>query len=271
MEIDRLPDIQKSLDQRGIELEQVGISHLKYPIRFFDTPDEQQTTIAEISMSVGLPHHIKGTHMSRFVEVLEQQKNKIGVHHLSELLNKLKDVLDAETSTVAFEFPFFLQKPAPVSGNVALMDYQCKLEGISTPDGWMYGITLTVPVASLCPCSKEISDYGAHNQRGEVLIGVKPLASSNGSPQAISVKSLINAAEQAASSPLYPLLKRTDERHVTMQAYDKPAFVEDITRDVALNLKAFPEIGQCSVQVTNFESIHNHNAFAVANWSRKSL
>lgn len=266
--MDKLPDIQKSLDKRGVALEQVGISHLKYPIRFFDSPDDPQNTIAEISMSVGLPHHVKGTHMSRFIEVLEQFKNNVGIRQISSILEKLKVILEADTSTVVFDFPFFLQKPAPVSGKVAMMDYQCSLEGRLTPDGWTYDIVVKVPVASLCPCSKEISDYGAHNQRGEVHIEVKPSAGPSGNLETISIKKLISAAEQAASSPLYPLLKRTDERHVTMQAYDKPAFVEDITRDVALNLKEYHEIGQCLVKVTNYESIHNHNAFAVASWER---
>lgn len=268
--VDPLPDVQNSIDSRGIELEQVGVTDLRYPITVFDRDQGRQQTVASITMSVSLPHHFKGTHMSRFIEVLNHYRGEFTMRTLPELLHEMKELLDAETARIEVEFPYFLEREAPVSGLKGLMDYGCKFVGESngTTDDFILGVK--VPVASLCPCSREISDYGAHNQRGIVHIEVRATRNENRQPALIWIEEIIEIAEESSSAPLYPVLKRPDERFVTMQAYDKPAFVEDITRDVAVRLKADSRVAWFSVHVTNFESIHNHNAFARTSWRRNS-
>lgn len=263
-----LPDIQNTVDTRGIELEQVGVTDLRYPIMVLDPEQGQQQTIASLTMSVSLPHHFKGTHMSRFVEVLNHYRGEFTMNTLPHLLHEMKKRLDAERARIEVRFPYFLERTAPVSGLKGLMDYQCTFIGESNGHNDDFILGVQVPVASLCPCSKEISEYGAHNQRGHVDIQVRGVREADGQPALIWIEELIQVAENAASAPLYPLLKRQDERHVTMQAYDNPAFVEDITRDVAVQLQADERVAWFSVQVTNFESIHNHNAFARTSWAR---
>ncbi|MEM1126871.1 MAG: GTP cyclohydrolase FolE2 [Bacteroidota bacterium] len=263
-----LPDIQQSKDLRGVALEQVGISDLRYPITVLDKHQGKQQTIASLTMSVSLPHHFKGTHMSRFVEVLNQYLGAFTIGTLPDLLREMKERLDAESARIEVRFPYFLERKAPVTEKGALMDYACTFIGESNGHGDDFIIGVAVPVASLCPCSKEISEYGAHNQRGEVDIQVRSRQGSEGDTQLIWIEELIEVAENAASAPLYPLLKRPDERFVTMQAYENPAFVEDITRDVAVQLRADERVAWYQVRVTNFESIHNHNAFAQTSWSR---
>jgi GTP cyclohydrolase I len=260
-----LPDIQKSVDERGIFLEQVGVSDLRYPITVLDQSNGKQQTIATLRMSVSLPHHFKGTHMSRFIEVLNRYRDEFTIRTLPTILEEMKARLEAESARIEMQFPYFLERSAPVTGSKAMMDYQCTFIGESneTTDDFIIGVD--VPVASLCPCSKEISEYGAHNQRGNVSIKLRTVSKAD----FIWIEEVIEMAESSASSPLYPLLKRPDERFVTMQAYDKPAFVEDITREVALRLKSDERISWFGVQVTNYESIHNHNAFASTSWKRK--
>jgi GTP cyclohydrolase I len=201
--------------------------------------------------------------MSRFVEVLSHYRGEFTMRTLPDLLDEMKRRLDAESARVELRFPYFIEKTAPVSGQTALMDLECGFTGEVNSEHSDFIVHVTVPVASLCPCSKEISDYGAHNQRGQVELDVRPRRCGEGLPELIWFEELVEVAEAAASAPLYPLLKRPDERHVTMQAYANPVFVEDIARGTAQALKADDRVASFRVQVTNFESIHNHNAFAV--------
>jgi GTP cyclohydrolase I len=265
---EELADVQSSRDGRGVALDQVGVSDLKYPITVLDREQETQQTIAEVSMSVGLPKEFKGTHMSRFVEVLNQYRGEFTMHTLPDLLQTLRERLEAEQARIEVQFPYFLERTAPVTEKKALMDYDCTFIGKASGEDSTFTLGVTVPVTSLCPCSKEISEEGAHNQRGYVDIKVRSVPNEEGNPTMIWIEELIDIAEGAASAPLYPLLKRPDERHVTMQAYQNPAFVEDITRDVAVRLKGDERVKWFHLQVKNFESIHNHDAFAEVRWSR---
>lgn len=263
-----LPDVQNTGDTRGIPLDRVGISDLRYPIVVLDRDQGRQQTIANLTMSVSLPHQFKGTHMSRFVEVLNHYRSEFTMDTLPNILHELKRQLDAETARIEVRFPYFLERKAPVTGLGGMMDYQCAFMGESNGTYDDFALGVTVPVASLCPCSKEISEYGAHNQRGDVAMEIRSVRSDDGRPALVWIEELIEVAETSASAPLYPLLKRPDERFVTMQAYENPAFVEDIVRNAAVRLKEDPRIASFTIQVTNYESIHNHNAFASTSWSR---
>lgn len=260
-----MEDVQGRPDSRGIPLNQAGVSDLSYPIVVLDRSNERQRTIAKIAMSVGLPHQFKGTHMSRFIEILEEHRGEVTLRTLPALLRALRERLDAETARVDLSFPYFVERAAPVSGAKALMDYHCRFVGESN-GGDHFTMTVVVPVTSLCPCSKSISDYGAHNQRTYVTMEVRP--SSSNVENLIWIEELIAVAEGASSCPVYPLLKRPDERHVTMKAFDHPAFVEDIARDVAVQFQLDGRIASFRVHVKSDESIHNHSAFAEVAWSR---
>lgn len=256
-------DVQNSADHRGIAIDQVGVCDLTYPITVLDRENQRQQCAATISLSVSLPHHFKGTHMSRFLEVLAAHQREFTVRTVSSILHDLKKRLDAETAQIEVEFPYFLQRKAPVSGLSAPMDYRCTFVGQSNGNSNDFLLRVRVPVGTLCPCSKEISDYGAHNQRGYVTITVRTRKVRDGSWDFIWIEELVEIAEKSASAPIYPLLKRTDERYVTMQAYDNPVFVEDVVRDVAATLKADSRIAWFEVRTINHESIHNHSAFAL--------
>ncbi len=264
----QMEDVQRQPDDRGIPIDQVGICDLHYPIVVLEPDGGKQETTARISMSVNLPHHFKGTHMSRFVEILNRHRGELTMRTMPAILRDLKDRLEAESARIEVNFPYFVEKAAPVTGARGLMDYPCSFVAEANGETQDFVLGVEVPVASLCPCSKAISDYGAHNQRSQVKINVRSRNSSNGSPQLIWIEELIKVAERSASAPVYPLLKRPDERHVTMQAYDNPMFVEDILRNVALTLVADARVAAFSVHVVNHESIHNHNAFARIDWSR---
>jgi GTP cyclohydrolase I len=265
---DGLADVQNSHDERGVDLDHVGVRDLRYPITVLDRDEETQQTVAEISMSVGLPKEFKGTHMSRFVAALNQYRGEFTMHTLPALLEDLRERLEADEARIQIEFPYFMERTAPVTEKKALMDYDCSFVGEMNGDNSTFTLGVCVPVTSLCPCSKEISDEGAHNQRGHVDMQVRSIRTDDGVPAMIWIEELVDLAESAASAPLYPLLKRPDERHVTMQAYDNPAFVEDITRDAAVQLKEDERVKWFHLQVENFESIHNHNAFAEVEWQR---
>jgi GTP cyclohydrolase I len=219
-------------------------------------------------MSVGLPKEFKGTHMSRFIEVLNEHRGELTMRTLPTLLLDLRQRLHARTARVEVVFPYFIERPAPVSGATALMDYECSFIGHSRADGDDFVLGVQVPVTSLCPCSKAISDYGAHNQRGHITIQTRSARLPDGGTAFVWIEDLVLIAEQAASSPVYPLLKRPDERHVTMQAYDKPVFVEDMVREVAVSLQRDQRIAWFYVRAVNQESIHNHSAFAQIEWTR---
>ncbi len=265
MSMKPLPDIQKTEDVRGIPIDQVGITNLQYPIQVMDREGKPLPTVATISMSVHLPHHFKGTHMSRFIEVLTEHEGEVTMRTLPSILHNLKKRLDAESTHIEVRFPYFIEKAAPVSGAKAKVGCQVTFLGESNGKKDSFALRVEMPVKTLCPCSKEISDYGAHNQRGLVTIEVRP-QKTKGGWELIWIEELIDIAEEGASAPVYALLKRPDERHVTMQAYDNPVFVEDLVRNVALALKQDKRIAAFEVKAVNQESIHAHDAFARVVW-----
>ena len=251
-----IPDVQGSADTRRIPINKVGIKDIRHPVRIRDRSGYDQHTVATFNMYVNLPHDFKGTHMSRFVSLLNEQAREITVASFREMLGEMTTRLEAEVGHIEMSFTFFVNKAAPVSRITGLMDYEVTLIGEirdSQPEMWLQ---VVVPATSLCPCSKKISDYGAHNQRSHITLKVK--ASEN-----LWIEELIDLAEREASSELYAILKRPDEKHVTERAYENPKFVEDIVRDLAACLDADQRILAYSVATENFESIHNHSAYAL--------
>lgn len=264
----KLEDVQNRRDGRRISIDQVGVSDLRYPISVLDREQEKQQTVAHLSLAVNLPHHFKGTHMSRFIEALNEHRGEVTMRTLPAILQDLKERLDAESARVEVTFPYFLERVAPASGARALMDFECSFVGTANGGQEDFVLGVQVPVTTLCPCSKAISDYGAHNQRGYVTMEVRSCRSEDGHPELIWIEELVEVAEQSASAPVYPLLKRPDERHVTMQAHDNPVFVEDVVRNVAMRLQDDPRVSWFRVHAENQESIHNHSAFARIEWTR---
>jgi GTP cyclohydrolase IB len=261
-------DVQSYPDERRIPINQVGVSGLRYPIVVLDRREGRQETVASLTMSVSLPHHFKGTHMSRFIEALNLHRGEVTMRTIPTILNDLRTRLEAESARIEVAFPYFMERVAPVSEARALMDYDCKFIGETSRTEDKFILTVCVPVTSLCPCSKTISDYGAHNQRGRITIEVRSSRNQQGELELIWIEELIEIAERSASAPVYALLKRADERFVTMQAYDNPLFVEDMVRNVAAHLQRDPRINWFRVHVVNDESIHNHDAFALIEWQR---
>lgn len=262
-------DVQNSRDDRNIAIDQVGVTDLRYPIVILDRDHEKQQTIAQLTMSVNLPHHFKGTHMSRFIEVLEQHRGEVTMRTLPAILSDLRTVLEAESARVEVKFPYFLDRAAPISGATALMDYECWFVGEANGSGEDFVLGVRVPVTSLCPCSKALADgQGAHNQRGFISIEVRGVRNGGERPALIWIEELIDVAEKSASCPVYPLLKREDEKHVTIRAYQNPVFVEDMVRNVAVALRTNARIASFRVDAANMESIHNHAAFARVAWER---
>jgi GTP cyclohydrolase I len=255
-------DVQSRGDTRGIALDRVGVTDLLYPIVILDRAREKQSTSARVTMSVSLPDHFKGTHMSRFIEVLNEHRGEVTMRTLPKMLDELRARLEAPSARVELHFPYFLERAAPASGARGLMDYACSFVGEASATRRDFVLGVKVPVTSLCPCSKEISDYGAHNQRGEITIEVRSAHDAEGAPALVWIEELVEIAEQSASAPVYPLLKRADERFVTMQAYDNPVFVEDMVRNTATRLRADARVAWYRVHAVNHESIHNHSAFA---------
>lgn len=256
-----LEDIQGSHDDRGLPLSEVGIAGIRYPVAVSDRERGKQETVAEISMSVNLPADIRGAHLSRFVEVLHEAAGEITPQALPAILTVLRERLGARVARIRAAFPMFLPRQAPVTGASALMDYQCELEGELTDVGVEVAICVQVPVTSVCPCSKAISDYGAHNQRAIITVRVWPRI-EDGRPVDVVAEDLVEYAEAAASCPVFPLLKRPDERQVTMRAHDHPVFVEDMVRGVAEALGKDARINCFTVEAASDESIHNHRAYA---------
>jgi GTP cyclohydrolase I len=256
-----LADIQAGRDERNLALDEVGIAGIRYPVAVADREHGKQDTVAEVRMSVDLPPGVRGAHLSRFVEVLHETAGEITLHSLPAILHSVQGRLCAASAWVEASFPFFLRRCAPVTGAAALMEYQCWLAGEADRAGVRVTLGARVPVTSVCPCSKAISDYGAHNQRATITIQVHP-RDEEGLPAGIWAEELIEAAEAAASAPVFPLLKRPDERHVTMHAHDHPVFVEDMARGVAEALAADERIAWFEVEAASDESIHNHAAFA---------
>ena len=250
-----LKDTQSEPDVRKIAIDRVGVKNLRYPIQIRDKANSIQHTIAQVMLTVDLPHQHKGTHMSRFVEVLNEFGPVLHVDNIAQLLRDLVQRLNSESAHLEFEFPFFLQKAAPVTGAVGLMDYTARFSATCTGGEIDFVVTVIVPVTTLCPCSKAISAHGAHNQRGVVTYSVR-------FAKPIWIEDLIQLVESCASCELYTLLKRPDEKAVTERAYANPVFVEDLVRNVAVRSEAEPDILWYRVEAENFESIHNHNAYA---------
>ncbi len=263
-----MKDIQSKADHRQIDIDQVGVCDLRYPIVVWDRANAKQGTVAQLEMSVNLPHHFKGTHMSRFVELLNRHRGEVTLHTVPTILREMKERLDAESARLEVRFPYFLERAAPATGQSGLMDYECWFIGEASAQGDDFILGVKVPVTSLCPCSKAISDYGAHNQRGLITIEVRTRPDAEGRPTFMWIEELVEVAEASASAPVYPLLKRADERFVTMQAYDNPVFVEDMVRNVAARLQEDARVGWFHVHAVNHESIHNHGAFARIRWQR---
>ena len=251
-----LKDTQSERDDRRMPIDRVGIKGLRYPVQVRDKDYAFQNTVATVQLTVDLPHHFKGTHMSRFIEVLASHGPVIHVGNIRDILLETAGRLESRCAHLVIEFPFFLVKKAPVSGAPSLMDYNVRFEATLEEKKLDFIITATIPVTTLCPCSKAISKAGAHNQRGHVTLSVR-------TAKPLWIEEMVRIAEESASAELYSLLKRTDEKHVTEQAYANPVFVEDLVRNVAVRCEADQNILWYRVEVENFESIHNHSAGAL--------
>ncbi|AUN95623.1 GTP cyclohydrolase FolE2 [Pseudazoarcus pumilus] len=256
-DLQTIPDVQSFEDNRRLAINKVGIKSIRHPVKVLDKSGGVQHTVATFNMYVGLPHNFKGTHMSRFVELLNGNEREISVESFEPMLRGMVQRLEAESGHVEMTFPYFINKAAPVSGVQSLMDYEVTFIG-EIREGGEYEFTMKVlvPVTSLCPCSKKISDYGAHNQRSHVTV-TATLADH------VWIEEIVALVEGQASCEVYGLLKRPDEKYVTERAYDNPKFVEDMVRDVAGLLNAEKRIVAFAVESENFESIHNHSAYAI--------
>ncbi|MCU7882377.1 MAG: GTP cyclohydrolase FolE2 [Candidatus Thiodiazotropha sp. (ex Lucinoma aequizonata)] len=252
----QIADVQNSADNRQIAINKVGIKDIRHPMRIKDRSEGEQHTIANFNMYVNLPHNFKGTHMSRFVEILNSHETEVTVESFKDMLAEMTDRLEAKSGHIEMNFPFFINKTAPVSDVVSLLDYNVTLIGEIHDGTPIIEIKVVVPVTSLCPCSKKISDRGAHNQRSHVTVKAR----TNGF---IWIEEIIDMVEKQASCELYGLLKRPDEKFVTEHAYDNPKFVEDMVRDITVQLNNEKRISAYIVESENFESIHNHSAYAL--------
>ena len=251
-----MADVQGSADTRQIAIDKVGIKAIRHPVRVKDKSAGTQHTIAVFNMTVGLPHNFKGTHMSRFVEILNSHEREISVENFPAMLREMVEKLEAQTGQIEMNFPYFINKLAPVSGVPSLMDYDVTLIGDICHGQIATSVKVVVPVTSLCPCSKKISEYGAHNQRSHVSVTAR-------CSEFVWIEEIVQLIEAEASCELFGLLKRPDEKYVTERAYDNPKFVEDMVRDVAARLNAETRIVAYVVESENFESIHNHSAYAL--------
>ena len=259
-----IADVQSSADTRHLPINKVGIKAIRHPVKLRDRSGGVQHTVATFNMYVELPHNFKGTHMSRFVEILNEHDTEISVESFESILRQMVQRLEADVGHVEMSFPYFINKAAPISGVKSLLDYEvCFLGEVRKNGTYKQTMKIVVPVTSLCPCSKKISDRGAHNQRSHVTV----TATTN---QMIWIEELVRMVEDQASCELYGLLKRPDEKYVTERAYDNPKFVEDMVRDVASVFNADPRIDAYVVESENFESIHNHSAYALIERDKKA-
>jgi GTP cyclohydrolase I len=247
-------DVQKEVAKHEVDIDKVGVKGVKYPIVVLDKKNKNQSTIATINMYVDLPRSFRGTHMSRFIEILDRHKGRMTFHNISPILSEMKEKLDAKSAHLEIAFPYFIEKTAPVSGQKSFMVYECKFIA-SQDDSDKFILEVNVPVMSLCPCSKEISDRGAHNQRSIVTVRIKISS-------IVWIEDIVNLVEDAASSDVYALLKREDEKYITEKAYDNPRFAEDMVRHIAVELEKIKQVTWFMVETENYESIHNHNAYA---------
>ncbi len=258
-----IADVQASEDTRNIAIDKVGIKDIRHPVRIATRGGDEQHTIATFNMYVELPHHFKGTHMSRFVDILNSHEREISIASFKDMLAEMSERLEADTGYIEMNFPFFVNKTAPASGVQSLMDYDVTLIGQIQAGEIHTQTRVVVAVTSLCPCSKQISDYGAHNQRSHITITAR-------ADSTLWVEELIDIAESEASAEVYGLLKRTDEKVMTERAYDNPKFVEDLVRDVAARLNEMDKVISYTVEAENFESIHNHSAYALVSRDKSS-
>lgn len=258
-----IPDVQSSQDKRKIAINKVGIKDIRHPVQVKDRSGQVQHTVANFNMYVDLPHHFKGTHMSRFVEILNSHEHEITVQSLRTMLSEMTERLDAENGHIEMSFTYFVNKAAPVSGVKSLLDYEVTFYGERVNGKNTVSVKVVVPVTSLCPCSKKISEYGAHNQRSHVTVNVK-------TEDFIWIEDIIDIVEKEASCELYGLLKRPDEKYVTERAYDNPKFVEDMVRDVAARLNEDERVLSYVLESENFESIHNHSAYALIEHDKRA-
>ena len=251
----RIDDVQSSFDARQIPINKVGIKSIRHPIRVKDRSAGEQHTVATFNMYVNLPHNFKGTHMSRFVDILNNYEREISVESFPDMLKKMTTLLDAQAGHIEMTFPYFINKTAPVSKVQSLLDYDVSIIGSLADGEHLTTLKVVVPVTSLCPCSKKISKYGAHNQRSHVTITAT-------TKEFVWIEELIAIVESEASCEIFGLVKRPDEKWVTETAYENPKFVEDMVRDVAVHMNKDNRILAYSVESENFESIHNHSAYA---------
>ena len=261
--VKEMQDVQSSHDHRAIAIDKVGIKDILHPVQVKDREGKIQHTVANFNMYVDLPHDFKGTHMSRFVAILNNHEWEITVDSFKTMLSEMTQRLDAECGHIEMKFHYFVNKQAPASGVKSLLDYEVTFIGEQTKEKPIVNVKVVVPVTSLCPCSKKISDRGAHNQRSHVTVNVC-------TEDFIWIEEIIDVVEKEASCELYGLLKRPDEKIVTERAYDNPKFVEDMVRDVAARLNADDRILAYTVESENFESIHNHSAYALINKDKRS-
>jgi GTP cyclohydrolase IB len=250
-----LHDKQSERDHRALRIDKVGVRGLRFPIQVRDKARSLQNTVATIGLYVDLPKEFKGTHMSRFIEVLHAHGSVVHVENITDILYAMQEKLKSATAHLEIEFPFFLIKRAPVSGRESVMDYTARFDATACGRDIDFVLTVQAAVTTVCPCSKAIARYGAHNQRGAVTVQLR-------SRRAIWIEDVIALIESCASSELYSLLKRQDEKAVTERGYENPVFVEDLVRNLAVKLNAHPDVTWYKVEAENYESIHNHNAYA---------
>lgn len=261
-----IQDVQGQSDDRDIYINEVGISDLRLPVTLAgceDNTDSYQNVHADISLGVDLSRNKKGIHMSRLVETVLEHSDSLNLSDMDVLLRDIMKRQDATRACVKFEFDYFFKRKAPVTQKPFPQSYRCSYEGTLSEEGITLSQSVTVPVQTLCPCSKEISDYGAHNQRSKIWIRLNHISAQRKPEIEITLEEIISIAEASASSPLYTILKREDERFITMSAYDKPCFVEDVVRNVSSKLHKDQRFSSYEIRTVNFESIHSHNAFAV--------
>jgi GTP cyclohydrolase I len=257
-------DIQDQRDYRNIEIDKVGVKNIRYPISVLDKAKGRQRTVASIDMYVNLPRHYKGTHMSRFIEILSEYCDEISLHSLRTILEEMNRRLNAKSAHLKLSFPYFIEKQAPVTQTQSLMEYSCSFDGSLDDGGLDIVVELGVPVTTLCPCSREISEVGAHNQRGEVRLALRY-------EKFFWIEDVIRMVETSASAEVFALLKRNDEKLLTETAYHNPMFVEDVVREIAQKLNRDPNIKWFTVGAETFESIHNHSAYAFIERQKQPL
>ena len=258
-----MPDMQQSRDHRRIPIAKVGVKEISYPIVVQDRSHKLQHTVARVDMYVDLPHHFKGTHMSRFVEILNRYREQMALDRLGDILEEMQRKLGAETAHLRVEFPYFIDKAAPVSRARSLMEYTCEFDASLKGDELDFILGVKIPVTTLCPCSRELSRYGAHNQRSVITVRLRY-------DSFIWIEDIVELMEQCGSSPVYSLLKRADEKFVTENAYENPRFVEDVVREAWQKLSVISNVTWFSVSAENFESIHNHSAYAAVEMDRRT-